>query len=101
MAEYISCYSRNTSLTQSRLVAFQGLLNEDLDAFQITTFGDVDAAITAIQVDQAARKSLRNMNKMKPTILDRHRSVRWCKTHSTGLYMSLFECTEILDCIVF
>ncbi|KAL5327958.1 hypothetical protein ACEPPN_005664 [Leptodophora sp. 'Broadleaf-Isolate-01'] len=42
------------------------LSSEDTELFQLTTFDDLKASIKRIQTEQAARKGLRNLNKIKP-----------------------------------
>jgi hypothetical protein len=59
--------SPELSLFEKTLASFQTRLSqEDLELFQITTFDDLKVAIGTIQKDQAARKGLRNLNKIKP-----------------------------------
>lgn len=49
------------------LVSFKKRLSaEHVELFQLATFDDLKDAITRIQKEQAARKSLRNLNKIKP-----------------------------------
>ncbi|KAH8587440.1 hypothetical protein B0O99DRAFT_747604 [Bisporella sp. PMI_857] len=42
------------------------LTSEHAELFQLTTFGDLKESITRIQKEQAAKKGLRNLNKIKP-----------------------------------
>ena len=39
---------------------------EDLENFQLTTFSSLELAIKEIQRDQAQRRALRNLNRVKP-----------------------------------
>jgi hypothetical protein len=42
------------------------LSSEYAELFQLTTFDDLKVSIKRIETDQAARKGLRNLNKIKP-----------------------------------
>lgn len=39
---------------------------QDTELFQLTTFDDLKSSIKRIETEQAARKGLRNLNKIKP-----------------------------------
>ena len=42
------------------------LSQEDVDRFKVATFNDLKSAVRDIQTEQAGRKSLRNLNKIRP-----------------------------------
>ncbi|KAA6406931.1 MAG: hypothetical protein FRX48_09229 [Lasallia pustulata] len=42
------------------------LSQEDVDRFKVATFNDLKSAVKDIQTEQAGRKSLRNLNKIRP-----------------------------------
>ena len=42
------------------------LSKEDVDRFKVATFNDLKSAVKDIQTEQAGRKSLRNLNKIRP-----------------------------------
>lgn len=42
------------------------ITQEDTDRFKITTFNDLKSVVNDIQAEQALRKSLRNMTKIRP-----------------------------------
>jgi hypothetical protein len=59
--------SPEPSTFEKILASFQTRLSQaDVELFRITTFDDLKVAVATIQKEQAARKGLRNLNKIKP-----------------------------------
>ena len=59
--------SPELSTFEKILASFQKRLSsQDLELFRVTTFNDLKVAVNTIQKEQAARKGLRNLNKIKP-----------------------------------
>jgi hypothetical protein len=59
--------SPEPSTFEKILASFKTRLSQaDVELFRITTFDDLKVAVATIQKEQAARKGLRNLNKIKP-----------------------------------